>query len=64
MTNSNRLLSALGLDNSVFFYTNTVYLFDKGKNKPFGLIEVKNGTTTLRVGGDIRSNGSSVDVRE
>lgn len=64
MSNSNRLLNVLGIENNVFFFANKIFLYDKGKNKPFAFVEMKNGITTLSVGGDLTPNGLRVDIKD
>lgn len=60
MNSSNRLLSALGLDQNAFFFSNTLILYYKNQCKPFGYITLKDGKSLLHVGEDVPATGHSV----
>lgn len=59
---TNQVLRALGIDNSVFYFGNTVLLYNKGRNSPFGMVEQRGGNTVLRVGGLLEERGHRVVI--
>lgn len=60
---TNRLLDSLGLTNEVLYYGDTVILFQKGDDKPFGsLTKKKDGHLYLHVGSDVPNIGHKVTI--